>query len=414
MEFGDERYVRLFVRDTPGWLAMPWQARALAPLLLRKLDRAGTMEIGDENHAAVISNVVALPPEIVGVGLEALTKRGTVHIGEDGVLVWPNFLHAQEVASSDKQRARESRERRRERAVSSRNVTPASRIVTTDDNDVTNRDARVTPRDETSLCAVPCSAVPDCADPRDTSEKTSDVVGAGAPTRAPDPLTLTGEPESEKPKKAKTFENEIAAVWESYVACWNREIGKGATPKLDAKRRSTIKARLRDGYDVAQLTSAIKGMFATDHNLGATNGKKYIGLHVALGSADQVERHGANAPAPTPTERWGPLEQPPCEPVTAEERARLGRAYPALLPAFAPEPPVDDAAFDASMADFLAEPAKGASTPTVTASGEYTPEYWARLQKAHAAKVAEARRLFPDEFPAMDVPQTEATTGGMR
>lgn len=158
MNWGDERYVRLYTRDTPGWIAMPWEARALLPLLLRKVDRAGVLDIGDEDAAAILAAVVMMPVEIVRVGLDALVRRGTVAL-VDGRLIVPNYLEAQEARASDKARAREHREQRRARALS-HDVTGASRNVTVESRSVTERHAGSSSRDETSLHAVPYRTEP--------------------------------------------------------------------------------------------------------------------------------------------------------------------------------------------------------------------------------------------------------------
>lgn len=75
MRWEDERYVRVYTRDTATWKTLPWQARALLPLLMRKLDRAGLMELGGEG-ASGIAAVLDLPATVVRPGLAALV---TVH-----------------------------------------------------------------------------------------------------------------------------------------------------------------------------------------------------------------------------------------------------------------------------------------------------------------------------------------------
>lgn len=114
MRFEDERYVRVYTRDTVNWKMMPWQAKALQPLLFRKVDRAGILELGGHGAEGVAA-IVELPIEVVAPGLEALIRRGTVVIKGD-VLVLPRFLEAQEAVQSDSQRKRDQRERARARA----------------------------------------------------------------------------------------------------------------------------------------------------------------------------------------------------------------------------------------------------------------------------------------------------------
>ena len=49
MRWEDENYVRLYTRDTTDWKLLSWEARALFVLLMRKLDRAGILELGRQS-----------------------------------------------------------------------------------------------------------------------------------------------------------------------------------------------------------------------------------------------------------------------------------------------------------------------------------------------------------------------------
>lgn len=169
MRWEDERYVRVYTRDTATWKTLPWQARALLPLLMRKLDRAGLMELGGEG-ASGIAAVLDLPATVVRPGLAALVKKGVV-VMTDTTLVMPNFLEAQEVQKSDALRKREQRERDRLKGMELQKVCPeVSRDVTNshersrDVTPVTFGHVLVTP----SL-AVPCRDVPTRAVPTPTT-----------------------------------------------------------------------------------------------------------------------------------------------------------------------------------------------------------------------------------------------------
>lgn len=111
MRWEDERYVRLYTRDTVGWSMLPWQARALFPLLMRKVDRAGLLEL-DDHGADGLAHLLNMPADVVAVGLTALIKSKSVTL-RDTVLLIPNFLDAQEAQASDAQRKRDQRERAR-------------------------------------------------------------------------------------------------------------------------------------------------------------------------------------------------------------------------------------------------------------------------------------------------------------
>lgn len=121
MRWDDERYVRLYTRDTANWLKWPWQARALLPLLLRKVDRAGLLKLSRSEIISDLSAVVGLPHEVVSVGLSALRKhaddeRATVEVSDAGLLLVPNHMEAQEAGTSNRLRQEDSRRRARDAA----------------------------------------------------------------------------------------------------------------------------------------------------------------------------------------------------------------------------------------------------------------------------------------------------------
>ena len=110
MRWEDERYVRLYTRDTATWMLLPWQGRCLLPLLLRKLDRAGVIEVLAGEEAAALEQMLGVPREVVEVGLAALLGRG-VFVLDGGRLLMPHYLEAQECSQSDKVRKQISREK---------------------------------------------------------------------------------------------------------------------------------------------------------------------------------------------------------------------------------------------------------------------------------------------------------------
>jgi hypothetical protein len=155
MRWEDERYVRIYTRDTPDWLALGWEAQALFVFATRKCDRAGILELGRSGTRGLAA-LVAMPLEVVERALPILLSDGCVQMNGT-TLVIPNFIEAQETPQSDAQRQRESRARARDRAAS-QNVTEESRNVTSVTDSVTPGHAAshaVTPN-----CAVPSRAVP--------------------------------------------------------------------------------------------------------------------------------------------------------------------------------------------------------------------------------------------------------------
>lgn len=104
MRWEDERYVRVFTRDTPDWCALSWEAQALFLFLLRRVDRAGLVPLG-RSGARGLAGMVGMPVEVVERALPELLADGCVQ--QSGTtLVIPNFVAAQESPQSDKLRAR--------------------------------------------------------------------------------------------------------------------------------------------------------------------------------------------------------------------------------------------------------------------------------------------------------------------
>jgi hypothetical protein len=139
MLWEDERYVRLYTRDTTNWVLAPWAAKCVLMAVMRKLDRAGTLDLGDDGMEGLAA-IVTGPLDFVTDGMAYWLKRKTFEM-RGSRLVMVNFLEAQEASASDKKRAREHRERSRD----------LDRLdVTIREDTVTHRDDIVPQRDEPS------------------------------------------------------------------------------------------------------------------------------------------------------------------------------------------------------------------------------------------------------------------------
>ncbi|MFC5427608.1 hypothetical protein ACFPTO_02095 [Paraburkholderia denitrificans] len=99
--------------------------------------------------------------------------------------------------------------------------------------------------------------------------------------------------EDDEPVKGVT-EADIAKIFDYW-----RQTMDSPRSKLDDKRKRTIRNALKMGYPPRDLCRAIQGCALTPHNQGNNDrGQKYLGLHVCLGSADQIDRFVANSTAP--------------------------------------------------------------------------------------------------------------------
>jgi hypothetical protein len=111
MDWANERYVRVYTRDTESWLCLGWEAQCLLLKMLRKADRAGAVETkrGSKGLAAL----VVMPADVVERVLPELLEDGCVEQKPSGFLI-VNFIEAQEASMSPAARQRDSRERRRD------------------------------------------------------------------------------------------------------------------------------------------------------------------------------------------------------------------------------------------------------------------------------------------------------------
>lgn len=112
LRWEDEDFVKLYTRETAESIDRGWEARALLHELMRKVDKAGILQLGRRGPVA-IAGIVRMPEEVVLRAFDVLVEDGTVErIGTHIVLV--NFPEAQAARSSDKLRKAQERARARD------------------------------------------------------------------------------------------------------------------------------------------------------------------------------------------------------------------------------------------------------------------------------------------------------------
>lgn len=217
MDFADERYVRVYTRDTPTMKLLRWEGRMVFFELLRKVDRAGVLDFGDEGVAEAVSAVTDIPLEYVTVGLQRILDRGCAVL-KDHSLVIVKFLEAQETPQSDNQRKRESRAKRRDlakhgvtiRDVTKRDPHDLSRDTGVQPPNVTKPDGGATlppaggtkPTENVTLyCAVPDRAVPDPSNLQGTAKDLTGSARAAAPPKPQQPENGPPKPPDGPPIK---------------------------------------------------------------------------------------------------------------------------------------------------------------------------------------------------------------------
>lgn len=245
MDWSDESYVKLYTRDTVTWRSWPWQARAVWPSLMRKLDGAGLMPAGRLDMTRAVAVMIEMPVEVVEVALDALLADGTIETVAGGLLA-PKFLEAQEARKNDRLRAAEYRGRARAIAKATESQHPPVTPRHTPSLDVTERHSPAPPRP-----AQPNKSIVEQARP----------VGTVAA-------------------------REVFAHWQRVM--------KKPRATFIGKRLKAVEARLRDGYSVEDLKAAIDrrsvSAFVND------KGVVFNDLELICRDASQVERETTTPP----------------------------------------------------------------------------------------------------------------------
>lgn len=313
MRWDEERYVRLYVRDTATWVRMRWEARALLPLLMRKLDRIGSIELGEDGLEA-LADLVRVPVTVVTAGLHDLIKWGVVVV-RGTILIMPNFTAAQEVPRSDAERARAYRERKRKELLGLPADPPQLGPVPTITDVTSVRDAsqNVTP----VSVLVPVS-VPNHTQERETAKPSPPPSKNSKPQIALLPSAQTSE--------ARTPRVDVQAVWDHFISTRTM---KGRPPALDAKRAKMIAERLKS-YTVDDLKHAAEGHWLREwHITEGFIGPEYVFRDAkAVDSCieayerDREERQRANPLPPPPPDTSGPATEA-SKKLLAEAMAKL-------------------------------------------------------------------------------------------
>ena len=163
MDWSNERYVRIYTRDSRNLKLFGWEGRALLWETIRKADRAGVIE--GIRTADDLALMVDMPVEVVRGALKRIQSvdPDTIQLTDLG-LVLPSYIPANEARQSDRQRQRESRARRAEKArVVTEGDLMGSQLVNEQGDFVTAGHSRSQP--VTSCHSVPSLAVPSSTPP---------------------------------------------------------------------------------------------------------------------------------------------------------------------------------------------------------------------------------------------------------
>jgi hypothetical protein len=258
MNFDDERFVKIYPRNTTNWKLLGWEGRCVLMMLFREVDRAGCLDI--EGGMEGLALLLDLPPDVTERGFAACVKRGTV--AQNGNLaIIPNFTRAQDARQTNRVRQAESRARRREVAMS-QNVTDVAQRVTECDamshavTDGHTASHDVTPRlDQTRLDQTKDSHVDsDSSQPELKPE----------PQRAADTSTgfalvpANATPAPKEPSKAQIQAQVALGLFAELVAARMGVIAGAEQLQPRPAAIAGLKACLGQGYTPDQIRHVIK------------------------------------------------------------------------------------------------------------------------------------------------------------
>lgn len=248
MDWENERYVRVYIRDSSDLLVVGPIGRAVFWELLRKVDRAGVIET--KGDLEVMPELLRVPMEWWEYALPKLVKRELIEVTDKAIVI-PNYLEAQEAKSSDKQRQRDSRERRRAKTLKKESVNESQPVTSVDDSvtkcrktsePVTVRPAvtggvDIAGQNVTPSLAEPCLAEPSLAD-----------INVRSGAKAPCTLKAKANNDKEEKTKEKKTNKEKKISKEEFELVYKKYPKK--TGKVKGLERARAAIRTREEFEL--------------------------------------------------------------------------------------------------------------------------------------------------------------------
>lgn len=253
VDWSNERYFRVYVRDTVTWNLLGYEGQTVLMHLGRRLDRAGVLDIpvGCTPEEAVRA-VTAVPESVIAAGLPRLLKH-EVFVVDDDRLLMPNYIDAQEATATNAERSRRHRARRK----AAEKLDTATKRYASDtkrDGNDTKRDASATDSNAAQRGATPYRTVPSVPSVPSVPAKEEEK-----------------ESKEKKKKRGNSLSVELLRDVEYLFALWCELFGHPQA-KLDSKREKLlakwIKVFGRDGVEHAiQAAYANEWMREKNHKL---------------------------------------------------------------------------------------------------------------------------------------------------
>lgn len=253
MNWSDERYVKLYTRQTATWRMWPWQSRCVLPLMLQVANGAGLIDVGRRDPIGALSVLLMVPRDVVEPGLAAMLDDGTVQAVDSGLLI-PNFIEAQEATKTDALRKRDQRERQRAQAIQN-----------------TRQPVTRSHEESRGVTTCPPPAQPSPAQPRELHVEQARLVDV-PPT----------------PQQSQALEDKLTDEEFQVFEHWRQTLRH---PKAKATpERKRIIAKALKTYTVEECQRAITGCSWSPHHMGQNDrNTRYDDLELILRDAKHLE-----------------------------------------------------------------------------------------------------------------------------
>jgi hypothetical protein len=238
LNYDDEHWIKVYTRDTAGWLAVSWQARGLALEIARKLPKkTGELSLGRRGLEALAGLLRAPWPEIEPFVNELIADGRLEYDPERQVIRDPGHIIRQSAVTSPAERKRRQREIEAANDVGhamSRDVTPS------------HQEKRREEKREEEKRNTPHSPPPGGEGPADQ-------------------------------------------IHAHYVQTLKAIRPRRRPPRLSPKDRKRIEEHLRSGLTVDDLKRAVEGLMRSPHHLGENDRHtEYLELEYALRKPGQM------------------------------------------------------------------------------------------------------------------------------
>lgn len=278
MDFADERFIRVYTRDTRTWLRWGWEGQTVFVLTMRKFDQTGRIDVDDPVEDVAL--LTGLPADVVRVGLPRVLASGTfVHTGR--AIECPNFIDGQTASRSDSARCREYRARLKARREIARDVPSQSQP---------DRESPDTKRvaTDTKRVAIDTKRPTATRDPASHPKSSQIIDTSDWPSAGSDPSAPVDAPRSE-----------VAEVFEH----WKRVCERPKVKLLAGDKRDRAIKRALKRYSKPDLLKAIDGCARSDFHMarGQYAGQQnHDELASILGDEAKIDAHIARAEGNVP------------------------------------------------------------------------------------------------------------------